>query len=143
MEPVSTTTLITAAIPARTVRSRSILRVGAPLVALFLLALPANAWGRAAHMVASTPAAETIMHGRNMQYIVRFDAPVDHVQSRLEILRDGNVVETLHPRVDSAPDVLFASAPAPAPGSYALHWTVKSMADQEISEGTIPFSVAP
>ena len=95
------------------------------------------------HVVKSTPTAEAVMHGRNMEYVVYFDGPVDHVQSRLEILRDGHLVETLHPLLDSAPDVLFASTPAPAPGGYALHWTVKSMADGDTSEGMIPFSVAP
>jgi hypothetical protein len=30
----------------------------------------------------------------------------------------------------------------PASGHYALHWVVKSIPDQDVSEGTIPFSVA-
>jgi hypothetical protein len=34
-----------------------------------------------------------------MQYIVRFDGPVDHAQSQLEIVRDGHVIEVLHPRL--------------------------------------------
>jgi hypothetical protein len=80
------------------------------------------------------------MHGRNMQYIVRFDGPVDHRRSLLEIVRDGHVIQVLHPLLDSAVDVLFASAPAPEPG--VLHWAVKSMQDGDDSEGLIPFSVA-
>ena len=119
------------------------LRVRASLIAFVLVMLSGGAWGREMHVVTSAPAADAVMHGRNMQYIVRFDGPVDHLQSRLEILRDGHAVELLHPLLDSAPDVLFASAPTPAPGRYALHWTVKSMADEETTEGMIPFSVAP
>jgi len=94
------------------------------------------------HVLASTPAAEAIMRGTNAQYIERFDGPIDHAQSRLEILRDGHVVERLNPLLDSAVDVLFASAPALEPGHYVLHWSVKSIPDQDDSDGTIPFSVA-
>jgi hypothetical protein len=55
---------------------------------------------------------------------------------------NGNVVERLHPLLDSAVDVLFASAPALEPGRYVLHWSVKSIPDQDDSDGTIPFAVA-
>jgi methionine-rich copper-binding protein CopC len=127
----------------RMLRVGSMFGTGASVAALVLLMLSVSAWGRQIHVVTSAPAADVVMHGRNMQYLVRFDGPVDHIHSRLEILRDGQVVERLHPRLDSAPEVLFASAPAPALGRYALHWTVKSMADEEVSEGTIPFSVEP
>ena len=108
---------------------------------LLLLAAEA-AHARTMHVMNSTPAAEAIMRGDHAQYVVRFDGPVDHVHARLEILRDGQVVETLHPLLDSAPDVLFASAPSPQSGHYVLHWYVKSMADQDDSDGMIPFSVA-
>jgi methionine-rich copper-binding protein CopC len=94
------------------------------------------------HVLASTPAAEANMHGSNVQYVVRFDGPVDHAQSRLEILRDGQVVKRLNPLLDSAADVLFASTSAPEPGHYVLHWMVKSMPDGDASDGMIPFSVA-
>jgi methionine-rich copper-binding protein CopC len=93
------------------------------------------------HVLESTPAAEAIMHGSNVQYVVRFDGPVDHAQSRLEILSDGQVVKQLHPLLDSAANVLFASTSAPEPGHYVLHWTAKSMPDGEASDGMIPFSV--
>jgi methionine-rich copper-binding protein CopC len=112
----------------------------------FALALLLMSWGQAAarpmHVLNSSPSVQAVMHGRNMQYIVRFDGPVDHRNSRLEIVRDGSVIEVLRPLLDSAVDVLFASAPAPEPGSYVLHWVVKSMQDGDDSEGTIPFSVA-
>jgi hypothetical protein len=97
---------------------------------------------RPMHVLSSTPDAEAIMHGRNMQYFVRFDGPVDHVQSRLEIVREGRLIQVLHPLLDSAPDVLFASSPAPPAGHYVLHWSVRSMRDGDSSEGMIPFSVA-
>ena len=111
-------------------------------ILVLLLMSTTSAPARPMHVLASTPSAETIMHGRNAQYVVRFDGPVDHVQSRLEILRDGHVVQRLTPLLDSAADVLFASAPAPEPGRYVLHWIAKSAPDEEDSEGMIPFSVA-
>jgi methionine-rich copper-binding protein CopC len=111
------------------------------VIGVLLLACGEPAWARPMQVVDSTPKAEAIMHGGNAQYVVRFDGPVDHVQSRLEIMRDGRVVQTLPPRLESAPDVLFASAPGLLPGHYVLHWTVKSMGDRDTSEGMIPFSV--
>jgi methionine-rich copper-binding protein CopC len=111
-------------------------------ILVLLLISTACAQARPMHVLSSTPAAETIIHGRNAQYVVRFDGPVDHAQSRLEILRDGHVVQHLDPLLDSATDVLFASAPAPKPGRYVLHWIVKSVPDEGASEGMIPFSVA-
>ena len=51
-------------------------------------------------------------------------------------------VQQLHALLDSAPDVLFASAPALQAGKYTLHWHVRSMSDQDDSDGMIPFSVA-
>ena len=92
------------------------LRLGSAMLVLLMMSIT-SASARPMHVLASTPAAEAIMHGRNAQYVVRFDGPVDHEQSRLEILRDGHVVERLNPVLDSAADVLFASAPAPEPGA--------------------------
>jgi hypothetical protein len=97
---------------------------------------------RQMHVLNSTPDAEAIMHGRNMQYVVRFDGPVDHVHSHLEIVRDGRLIEILHPLLDSAPNVIFATSTAPEVGRYVLHWSVRSMRDGDSSEGMIPFSVA-
>lgn len=90
--------------------------------AIFALLLMSNtaALAHPMHVLASTPAAEAIMHGRNAQYDVRYDGPVDHEQSRLEILRDGHVVQHLTPLLDSATDVLFASAPAPEPATICF-----------------------
>ncbi len=117
------------------------LTTGFAILVLLLVSTEA-APARPMHVLASTPAAEAIMHGTNAQYIVRFDGPIDHAQSRLEILRDGHVVERLNPLLDSAVDVLFASTPALEPGHYVLHWSVKSIPDRDDSDGMIPFSVA-
>lgn len=89
----------------------------------------------------SSPAAEAILDGRNQQYVVRFDAPIDHLASRLEVTQDGNVVQSLHPLLDSAPTVLFASGKALPPGRYTLHWHVGAALGGDVSDGDIPFSV--
>jgi hypothetical protein len=73
---------------------------------------------------------------------VRFDGPTDHAHSRLEILRDGQVVDRLDPLLDSAADVPFASVLTLPPGHHTLHWTVKWIPTQDDSDGMIAFSVA-
>jgi methionine-rich copper-binding protein CopC len=115
-------------------------RVARVLAVLFVACGPAEA--RPLHVRDSTPAAETIVDGRNAQYVVRFDGWVDHAASRMDITENGKVVELLVPTQDSEPDVLAASAPALAPGRYQLHWHAKSIPDGDFSDGFIPFTVA-
>jgi methionine-rich copper-binding protein CopC len=93
-------------------------------------------------MLESRPAAETIIQGRHAEYVIRFNGPVDHAASRMQITQSGRVVQTLTPLLDSAVDVLFASGQAPPPGSYLLHWEARSM-DGDVTKGDIPFRVAP
>jgi methionine-rich copper-binding protein CopC len=93
------------------------------------------------HIRDSTPAPEAIIQGRHAEYVIRFDGPVDHLMSLMQIIQNGRLVQSLTPRIDSAVDVLFASGEAPAPGKYLLHWEVRSV-DGEMTSGDIPFSVA-
>jgi methionine-rich copper-binding protein CopC len=109
-------------------------------VLLFVVCGPADA--RPLHVRDSTPAAETIVDGRNAQYVVRFDGWVDHATSRMDITENGKVVEPLVPTLDSEADVLAASASELAPGQYQLHWHAKSIPDEDFSDGFIPFTVA-
>lgn len=89
------------------------------------------------------PAAEAILDGRNQQYIVRFDTPIDHAASQMEITQDGKIVQSLHPLLDSAPTVLFAAAMPLPPGRYILHWHVGAAFGGDVSDGDIPFTVRP
>jgi methionine-rich copper-binding protein CopC len=112
-------------------------------VALLILALgPSVALARPVQMRQSEPAAQAIIHGRHAQYVIRFDGPVDHEASRLQITQSGRLVQSLTPRLDSAVNVLFASGEVPPPGHYMLHWEAKS-GDGDWSKGDIPFDVAP
>jgi methionine-rich copper-binding protein CopC len=106
-----------------------------------LLLMPGTARAQGIQVVESAPAANAVVDGRTSAFYVRFDRPVDHVRSLLLIKRDGEVIETLHPSLDSAPEVLFARASTLPPGKYTLHWRVITLADVQTSEGDIPFTV--
>jgi methionine-rich copper-binding protein CopC len=117
-------------------------RVAITLTALgaILGTRPGLAAASPVQMMQSTPAAKAIVHGDHAQYVVRFDGPVNHLASRLEITRDGKVVQTLHPLTNAAVDVLFASGAVPVAGRYMLHWDAVCP-DGERSTGDIPFTV--
>jgi len=89
----------------------------------------------------STPAAKAVIDGRTSAFFVRFDQPVDHIRSTLEVMQDGKPIERLQPRLESAPEVLFARAPTLSPGNYSLHWAVRTLSGRELIQGNIPFSV--
>ena len=103
---------------------------------------PADASAQTVQVLDSVPAANTTINGRSTAFSVRFDRPVDHIRSVLVVKRDGEVVETLQPRLQSAPQVLFARAPTLPPGKYQLYWQVRTVADVETREGEIPFTVS-
>ena len=84
-----------------------------------------------------------ITNGVTSGYVVRFSAPVDHAFSRVLIMQGGRVLQTLPARLDSAPNVLFARGKTLPPGTYELHWTVKSIIERSISEGDAAFTVEP
>ena len=94
------------------------------------------------HVLDSTPKATAVIDGRTSAFFVRFDRPVDHIRSTLEITQDGKLIKRLTPRLESAPEVLFARAPTLSPGSYVMHWAVVTIAGKEAIQGDIPFSVA-
>ena len=73
-----------------------------------LLLARADAWAQSVRALESVPAANARIDARTTAFSVRFDKPVDHAHSVFIIERDGKVVETLHPRLESAPEVLFA-----------------------------------
>jgi methionine-rich copper-binding protein CopC len=90
----------------------------------------------------TAPASGAVLKDASSEYFVRFDQPVDHIRSRFLIKQNGAVVHTLAPRFKTAPEVLFARAPTLPAGSYAFHWSVRSLTGTEVLEGEVPFSVA-
>ncbi len=103
-----------------------------------LLGIPGSAYAQQPRVLDSAPKADAVIGGRSSAFYVRFDRPVDHEDSRLSIQKDGRIIEVLHPRLESTPDVLFARAPTLAPGSYKLHWLVGGSPQ---FDGEIPFTV--
>lgn len=108
-----------------------------------LLCLSPGVWAQdVVHATGSTPAASAVIDGRSSEFFVRFDRPVDQIHSLLAITSGGKVVETLHPRIGAAQDVLFARASTLQPGDYKLHWTVRSMTGADLAQGDVPFTVS-
>ncbi len=91
----------------------------------------------------SAPKASAVIEGRSSEFYVRFDRPVDHIHSQLAITRNGRLVERLVPRLEPAPEVLYARAPTLPAGDYELNWRVKTMTGVEVIQGNIPFTVKP
>lgn len=102
-------------------------------------ALPARA--QSDFVQDSHPKAEAAISEPGSAFFVRFQRPIDHIESRLSIQQNGKLVERLKPLLDSAPEVLFARAPTLPPGSYTLHWSVRTVTDVKVMEGDIPFTV--
>jgi methionine-rich copper-binding protein CopC len=113
----------------------------AALSGLAMLGARAPARADDVRVMQSMPAASAVIGGRSSEFFVRFDRPVDHIHSTLAIMRDGKLVEQLHPRLESAPEVLFARVATLPAGDYKLHWEVRTMAGAEHLHGDIPFTV--
>jgi methionine-rich copper-binding protein CopC len=112
--------------------------IGRAAAGLALLLLPlSSAAAEPVHVVEF----RTLAAGPNAQYIVRFDREVDHERSRLSVTQGDHVMETLRPILRAEPNVLAASAPLLKPGTYELRWTVRSVRGDEVSEGSMSFTV--
>jgi methionine-rich copper-binding protein CopC len=96
----------------------------------------------AVHVLDSMPAANARIGTKSSAFSVRFDRPVDHRKSTLTITQGDKVIERLHPRLESSPEVLFAATPTLPPGDYKLHWAVITLQGTKAIEGDIPFKVS-
>jgi methionine-rich copper-binding protein CopC len=116
------------------------------LVVLCVLAIAAwagrsDAWAQKLEVIDSWPKDHAVIEGPSEGFLVRFDRPVDHLRSVLFIKRSGEIVDTLHPRFQSAPEVLFARATSLTPGSYTLQWSVRTLEGTDELAGEIAFEV--
>jgi methionine-rich copper-binding protein CopC len=128
-----------ASIPHRSAQSRC-LRVIGLVVANLLLGI----WAASAEppqMVQSYPPAKAVVDGRDTEYSVRFDRPVDHERSRLFITAGTQVIREMQPRLDAAPEVLYGTAVRLPPGEYELHWEVIPLSGGAGTKGAVPFTV--
>ena len=117
------------------VTRRQSLLIGA---AVALVGAPGATSAQDLRVLDSAPKADAVIGRRSSAFYVRFNRPVDHEDSRLAIKQGGKIVEILHPRLESTPDVLFARAPTLQPGRYSLHWIVGGNPQ---FDGEIPFTV--
>lgn len=113
----------------------------AALLSTPLLATVAWAQGEFIAIVDSNPRAQAVIGEPGSNFYVRFDRPIDHEHSNLSIWQGDRLVERLAPRLDSAPEVLFARAPTLPNGVYRLHWAVRTMAGVKVLQGDIAFTV--
>jgi methionine-rich copper-binding protein CopC len=113
----------------------------AALLGVFAMALPATARAQDVQVTDSAPKAQAVIGEPSSSFYVRFDRPIDHIHSNLSIFQDTKLVESLQPRLQSEPNVLFARAPTLAPGDYLLRWTVRTMEGVKVVQGDIPFTV--
>jgi hypothetical protein len=51
--------------------------------------------------------------GHGTELALRFDRPIDHERSWLWVMHDGRIVASVHFRLESAPNVLFARIQTP------------------------------
>lgn len=114
-----------------------------PLLAFLLLLIAPAAQAQPMRVLESQPVAQAVMDGNRQEFIVRFDRPVDHNTSRLEILQGDRVVRVLQPRLMANPDTLYAASGSLPAGEYLLRWMVRPHQAGEATEGQIAFRVRP
>ena len=112
------------------------------LIGLFATVFSASAGAQDVSVLDSAPKAKAVIGEPSSEFFVRFDRPVDHRKSTLVVTQGDKVIERLHPRLESAPEVLFAAAPTLPPGDYKLHWAVITLQGTKAIEGDIPFKVS-
>ena len=100
-----------------------------------------DASAQAMGLVEQTPQVNEIMQGSGLAFALRFDQPVDHEHSRLELLTPRGK-KMLRPRLDAEPNTLYSAVGQLAPGEYTLRWKARAR-DGQMLMGSIPFRVAP
>jgi hypothetical protein len=114
---------------------------GIALAVLCLLGFQAHA--QTAEREATRPLRmESVTIGdRGTEVFVQFDRPISHERSSLFLVRDGKVIETIHPRLEASPKTLFARIHTPTPGAYVLRWTVCPQGSNDRYDGEFPFTI--
>jgi len=76
------------------------------------------------------------------ELLLRFNRPISHERSWLWVIHDGRVVATIHFRLESEPNVLFARIRTPSPGAYVARWSTCPEGSNDRYEGEFPFTVS-
>jgi hypothetical protein len=78
---------------------------------------------------------------RGTEVFIQFDRPISHERSSLFLVHDGKIVETIHPRLEASPKVLFARIATPMSGAYMLRWTVCPQGSNDRYDGEFTFTI--
>ena len=108
---------------------------------LCLLGLSAHAQSTRQDAPTSIGLQSVTIGERGTELLLRFDRPINHVTSWLSLVRDGQIIETVHFRLQSAPNVLFARIQTPVPGNYIVRWTVCPAGSNDRYDGELPFTI--
>ncbi|MGZ5910606.1 MAG: hypothetical protein ACXWLB_12085 [Reyranella sp.] len=114
---------------------------GIALAALCLLGFRAHAQTAEPEPTRPLRMESVTIGERGTEIFVQFDRPISHERSSLFIVHKGKVIETIHPRLEASPKVLFARIQTPTPGTYVLRWTVCPQGSNDRYDGEFPFKV--
>src|SRR5262245_44326161 len=108
----------------------------------FCLVSPQSDAQTAALKAAESIRLESVTIGeRSTELLIRFDRPISHGQSWISLIREGKVVATIYPRLEAAPNVLFARIQTPGPGNYIVRWTVCPEGHNDRYDGEFPLTI--
>ena len=119
--------------------ARSLLVIA--LVFLYSVGLQAHAQTAAKQSADPIRLESVTINEHATELLVRFDRPISHNLSLLSLVRDGKIVANPHPRLEAAPNVLFARIPTPATGNYIVRWTVCPEGTNDRHDGEFSFTV--
>lgn len=108
------------------------------LVALTLMILPRIALAHA-HLVTSTPAANSTVHGPDVAIDLKYNSRVEIKGSTITLVGPGGQTQTL-PLDSQSNETNLDAHTRLKPGSYTLRWQALST-DGHITRGEIPFTV--
>ena len=91
-----------------------------------------------AHLVTSSPQANSMVSGPTVAIDLKYDSRVDSARSHLDLVLPNGKVEPLTIRAVS--DAELGSQAKLTPGKYAIRWQALSV-DGHITRGEIPFTV--
>jgi hypothetical protein len=111
------------------------------LVLLCLVSLKSHAQTAGKQSMGPIRMERVAINEHATELLVRFDRPIRHSLSSLTLVHDGKTVATPHPRLEAAPNVLFARIPTPAAGNYIVRWTVCPEGSNDRYDGEFSFTV--
>ena len=108
--------------------------------AALLLAMSPMAFAHAI-LVRSTPADQSVVHGRNVAMSLEYNSRIEASRCTLTLTGPNGLDLPLHMEPTAQPAELKATASNLANGKYRIHWQVLA-SDGHITRGDVSFTVA-